>query len=361
MSPIIACGDAEIDEQQLDQEYRVLCSESNTPEWLTLRKTGIGASEAAVVLGVSKWATRHELWRDKRSDTVVDIGNDRMEFGHLAEDVIVRFIQNHPERFAFIGTVHPAEGLLQSVQWPWLLGTLDRRVLTPDGIYVPLELKSVNDHVAREWLVMDDVDEADPFGTGPGRGARLVVPDKYQVQVQQQMAVTGAPYAFVCVWLGKERIDLIRVDRDDEFIRDKLVGEVGRFWRDHVQTGIAPAPNARDDLWAIWPGNRGEVVTADDDVLETAWMFRKASVDARDTKASLEEYKTTLALFMGDATELLHPVTGNVIHTLRGQSNARTIDWALLEKDYPDAYAACVKDGTWSRRHRPTKEPIDLD
>jgi hypothetical protein len=188
-----------------------------------------------------------------------------------------------------------------------------------------------------------------------------VVPDKYQIQVQQQMAVSGAPYAFVCVWLGKERIELIRVDRDDEFIRDKLVGELGRFWRENVQAGIAPAPNARDDLWAIWPGQLGEVVTADEDVLETAWMFRKASVDARDTKAALEEYKTTLALFMGDATELLHPVTGNVIHTLRGQANNRTVDFARLEKDYPDAYAACVKAGSWSRRHRPTKEPIDLD
>lgn len=343
----------------MTEPYRVLYAGSNDDEWLRLRKTGIGASEAAVVLGVSKWGTRRTVWLDKVSPDVVDVGNDVMEFGHLAEDLIVQFLEAHPERFGWLGRIIPSEGLLQSTLWPWLLGTLDRRVELPDGTIVPLELKSVNDHSAREWSTEDEWDEDDPFGTN--RLSRFTVPEKYQVQVQQQMAVTGAPFAYVAVWLGKDRIEVIRVDRDETFIQDKLILEVGQFWTEHVQTELPPTPNIRDDLWSIYPGDRGEEVTADEDDLETAWKWRKASVDKRDAEADRKQLGFDLALRMGNATELIHPVTGKVIHTLRGQRNSRTTDMARLESEFPEAYAACVREGTWSRRHRPTKEVIDVD
>ena len=34
----------------------------NTPEWLEMRRTGIGASDAAAVLGISPFKTNVELW-----------------------------------------------------------------------------------------------------------------------------------------------------------------------------------------------------------------------------------------------------------------------------------------------------------
>lgn len=37
----------------------------NSPEWLAFRRKGIGASDAAAVLGLSKWTTNVELWEEK--------------------------------------------------------------------------------------------------------------------------------------------------------------------------------------------------------------------------------------------------------------------------------------------------------
>lgn len=342
----------------MSEPYRVLYGTSNDDEWLKLRQRGIGASEAAVILGISKWGTPRSIWQAKRAETVVDVGNDVMEFGHLAEEVIHQFLIGHPERYGWMGELLPSEGLLQSVEWPWLLGTLDARVRTPDGTVVPLEKKSVNDHSAREWLDLADGDPDDPFGTTM---SRYVVPPKYQVQVQQQMAVTGAPFAFVAVWLGKERIEVIRVERDEAFIQRYLVGELGQFWHEHVQTGIPPAPNPRDNLWDIWPGTQGEEVVADGDLLDLLGRWRLASVDLRDAKTDRDDLSFQIAVTMGDAEAAVHPVTGQKVHTLKGQRNSRTTDLKKLESEFPDAYAACVREGTWSRRHRPTREAIDVD
>lgn len=343
-----------VQESDFAPTYEILTPESNTLDWLGLRKTGVGASESAAVLGDSAWGTPYTIWQQKVSPEVVDATTDLMEFGHLAEPLMVAFMEAHPERFRFIGEIVPSEGLLRSIEWPWLLGTLDRRILTPEGIYVPLELKSVNDFVASEWKAGGDDDEADERFGSEGSG-RYVVPKKYVVQVQQQMAVTGAPFAYVAVWLGKSRLEIIRVERDQAYIDEFLVGRVGDFWRYFVETNTAPPASLNDDLWERWPGNRGEVIDADEDVLDLVGRFRIAKEDEAVTKAELKELKFEIAQFMGDATELRSPGSGDVVLTVRGQNTRRTVDMTRLEREHPEAYEACVNPPGWSRIFRTPK------
>jgi predicted phage-related endonuclease len=341
--------------------YRILSTESSGMAWLGKRKLGVGASESPAILGLTAWGSPLTVWNDKTSDEVVDIGNDLMEFGTLAEPLIEQFMLNHPERFRFMGEIHPAEGLLQSIKWPWLLGTLDARVLTPGGFYVPLEKKSINDHAAREWRPDFDITEPDAFGTTADRGSQYVVPPKYQIQVQQQMAVTDAPFAYVAAWLGKDRLEVIRVDRDDEFIQKMLVDIVGRFWTENVLGGVAPDPVFGDDLWELFPGNRGEVIEANESILDDVFIWRRAGVDKRDAEEDYKQRGFKIATFMGNATELVHPVTKEVLHTLRSQNGRRTADMDKLQTEFPEAYKACLRQGDPYRVHRATKAQIELD
>lgn len=362
-----------------DGPYVILVSDPNSPEWLPGRKVGVGASESAAILGDTLWGTPRTVYLDKTSDVINDIGTPLMEFGHLAEPLVVTYMERHPERFAFIGEIVPAEGLLQSTVWPWLLGTLDRMVLTPEGTLVPLEIKSVGDYVAREWLQADEGGgEGDPFGDGPGRGSRAVVPKKYLVQIQQQMAVLDAPFGYVAVWLGKHRLEVIRVERDDDYIAEYLVGHVGHFWHENVVKRVPPPLVQEDDLWEAIPGNRGETIIATPEILEVVGLFREGKVDEKTIRAQLKGQAAKpatakslgqeriiglefqIADFMGNATELVHPGTGEVVHTLRPQATNRSVDYDVLEREYPEVYKEVVRPPGLTRIHRGTGKPIDI-
>jgi len=332
--------------------YRILLSESNTDEWLQLRNShGIGASESAAILGDSAWGTPRSIYDAKVSDKVEDITTDIMEFGHLAEPLIVSFMESHPERYGYLGQIVAAEGLLQSIKWPWLIGTLDREIITPEGIRVPLELKSINDFIAAEWRGGSE-DEPDAYGT-------FVVPPKYLVQVLQQIAIKGAPFGYIAAWLGKGRVEVIRVERDEEYIQKYLVGLIGDFWNYNVIARTPPPLTLNDDLWKVYPGDSAlPALDASDDILDTVGLFRVNGDDRRVGKKEMDQLKFDIVDFMGNATELRDPLSGEIIHTLRGQKTSRGTNYLLLEAKYPEAYEECVKPAGWTRVHRPTKVKV---
>lgn len=55
-------------------------------EWLEWRKLGLGASDAPVVMGVSPWKTRHQLWLEKTGQKVDEPTNQYiLDKGHAME------------------------------------------------------------------------------------------------------------------------------------------------------------------------------------------------------------------------------------------------------------------------------------
>ena len=62
-------------------------------DWLQARKAGIGGSDIAALLGLSKYKTPLQLWMDKtgRADENFDADSlERMHWGTVLEDVVAR-------------------------------------------------------------------------------------------------------------------------------------------------------------------------------------------------------------------------------------------------------------------------------
>ena len=72
-------------------------------EWLEFRRTGgIGASEAAAIVGLSPWCDNVELWRRKTGHvSAPDISNnDAVKYGHDAEPLVRGlFALDYAERY----------------------------------------------------------------------------------------------------------------------------------------------------------------------------------------------------------------------------------------------------------------------
>ena len=59
-------------------------------QWLNLRKTGIGGSDAGAVCGLNPYSSAMKVFQDKISDTVEEEDNEAMRIGHDLEDYVAK-------------------------------------------------------------------------------------------------------------------------------------------------------------------------------------------------------------------------------------------------------------------------------
>lgn len=223
-------------------------------EWLRARRTGIGASEIAAVLGESRWGDAGTVYARKVAPTEDDESTEWQEWGLRLEPVICEAYSS--PRYA--GRSVERDGrLLRSREHPWALCTLDAWAYVPAGALdaptdlarVPLELKT--DRWGTAW---DD---------GP--------PVEYMLQLQHQMLVTGARRASIAVLVGGSQLAWCDAARDEATIA-RIIRAGDRFWR-AVEAREMPETRDHSALAAVFAeADRGRVVE-----LEGAdWVVRDA-------------------------------------------------------------------------------------
>lgn len=174
--------------------------EQGSAVWHAWRNQGIGASEAAAVLGEYPWKTRKRLLAEKCGLANGSFNSAAMAFGTATEP------QARARYIAEIGT-HVEPVCLQSTTHDWLRASLDG--LSLDGGLV-VEIKcgpSVRAHTAKYRQ-----------------------PPKYYVgQLQHILAVTGlGSIDFWCYLPGHAPVH-VTVARDEAYIERLLVAEAA-FW-----------------------------------------------------------------------------------------------------------------------------------
>lgn len=194
--------------------------------WLRARQKGIGASEAAAVIGRSPWLDNVELWRRKTGRTQApDISNNEaVAYGHAAEAPIRDlFSLDYP---GYEVTYGGSFDLVRHPEHPFILATLDGRLVERDtGRRGVLEIKTTNivrSMQKEKWWGPD----------GP------CVPMQYYTQIIHQLLVTGFDFAVLHAQLKYHYGDDIRSERRTYFIE-----------RDEVQEDIAYLLEAELDFW----------------------------------------------------------------------------------------------------------------
>lgn len=202
----------------------------NRAEWLEARKTGIGGSDAAAVLGMSPWKTNVELWEEKTG---------RRQDKDLSDDPCVQYgIQCEPfmrEIFALdfpqYTISHEENVSLKHPDFPYLRASLDGFLedTSTDEIGV-LEIKAsfLFSRADREkW---------------EGR-----IPQHYFIQVLHNMNVIDAAFAVLKARLIRDWNDTRTItERHYTFRRSELEADIEylierehAFWR-KVETDTRP-------------------------------------------------------------------------------------------------------------------------
>lgn len=198
--------------------------------WLRARQKGIGASEAAAVIGRSPWLDNVELWRRKTGRTQApDISsNEAVAYGHAAEAPIRElFALDYP---GYEVTYGGAFDMVRHPEHPFILATLDGRLLEKDtGRRGVLEIKTTNivrSMQKEKWWGPD----------GP------CIPDQYYCQVLWALIATGWDFASLHAQLKYRYGDDIRSERRTYFIEREEVAEDleyleregVKFWTEYV-------------------------------------------------------------------------------------------------------------------------------
>ena len=200
----------------------------NRDEWLQGRKDfpGIGASEAAAVIGASNWMTTTELWEIKTGRRKPkDLSESEVvQYGTEAEQHIRGlFMLKHDD---YKLTYRPYDFLYQKER-PWLRCTLDGELESEGGEKGILEVKT---HFVRGKSDLQQWNER--------------IPDNYLIQLLHQHLATGFSYAYLTAELiFQDFSSSIRTYYFDfsDYWEDAewLLSEEEKFWNS-VETGNSP-------------------------------------------------------------------------------------------------------------------------
>ena len=65
-------------------------------EWLRIRKSGIGGSDAGAVCGMNPYSSVIKVYKDKVSDEIEELNNEAVRIGNDLEDYVARRFMDAP-------------------------------------------------------------------------------------------------------------------------------------------------------------------------------------------------------------------------------------------------------------------------
>ncbi len=298
-------------------------------QWLTVRKQGIGSSDAAAAVGLNPYKSQLQLWMEKTGrdgDLPKTDPNDEsspMYWGNLLEVIVAA---HYSKRTGY--KVRRINAVLQHPTVPWMLANIDREVIGAPDVQI-LECKTAGMNGARLW--------------------KDGVPEYVQLQVMHQLAVTGKPAADVAVLICGQELQIHRIVRDEEMI-SRLIELERAFWN-FVETDTEPPTDGSDSadtaLRCLYPRDSGQTLDLSDDLEMSAAFSDLLAVRQMLGQNNLLEaqLKQRIQQCMGDATKAIFE-TGNV--TWKLSKDGMGLDTTSLLKDQPELMQrySCVKPGS---------------
>lgn len=251
-------------------------------QWLAARRTGIGSSDAAAIVGEHPWLTPIEVYASKTDPNYAGKpDSEAMFWGRTLEGIIGRVAC---ERNQWIPSGVTGNVIYRRADKPHLIAT-------PDNIVV-------------DWGRMSEgcveVKHSNQFNESQWRSG---VPRHYYIQLQHQLAVTGCEWGAIVCLLGNTQLLVNVFDRCDETI-SRIEDAIDVFW-DYVQRREPPLhmePLTLDAVNALYPAETpGKKITLPDfvDDLDAELADVKAKIKSLEERKKAIE--TEIKAAMGDA------------------------------------------------------------
>jgi len=297
--------------------------EANAPreQWLGTRSKGIGGSDVAALVGLSKWKSPYALWLEKTGQVPEQEIGEAAYWGTVLEPIVAGEFAKRTGH-----TVLDTPGTLQHPDIPYMLVNPDRLVCDTtcgthavygeevagcDGCAL-LEIKTTSAYNADEWR-----NDSVPFAAA--------------LQCQHAFAVTGLSKAYVPALIGGQKFVLAEVHRDEELI-DMLIKMEADFWRRVIEMD-PPDIDGRDSttklISRLYKVESDKVVELPDDFNELVAQREAAKAEADAAKELADQAANRVRALLGPAE--VGTVNGEVAVTWK--SNVKGIRTLNFKKE----------------------------
>jgi len=275
-------------------------------EWLELRRGSVGGSDAAGIVGLSKWAGAYSIWADKMGLLPEREQTEAMRQGTDLEEYVARRWKEESGK-----KVRSVRAVLMNPEYPFAHANIDRYVVGEDS---GLECKTTS------MLNLKTFEQGD-------------YPAQYYCQCVHYMAVTGAKRWYLAVLVLGKDFFMFTIERDENEIK-ALMKREREFWR-YVESGEPPPVDGMgittEVLQEIYSeGSGGEIELFGRDKLIGEYYRHREIRDSAESE--MEFIKQTLMADLGENETGL----SNSYRVTWTPQNRRTFDVKRFGQENPD-------------------------
>lgn len=293
-------------------------------EWVALRRTGIGGSDAAAVMGASTHKTPLGVYMEKKGADMFE-GNNVTRMGEVLEDMVADLFSE-----ASGIKVRKCNFVLQSKAYPFMQANLDRVLV---GRQAGLECKTTTSR-------------------NPCKFAEGEIPREYYWQCQHYMVVTGWEVWYLAVLLRDTgEFFWFELKREEEHVH-ALIRAEEIFWTEHVMADNPPQPTggkADEEAVMLLAGEESDP-DAEEVNLDDMYLMltnRKELVGLIDQlTAQKEAIDQQIKMRMGSAERAVCSGTWQIRHKT---SETTRLDTKRLREEQPDLSSAYALKTTQRR------------
>lgn len=279
-------------------------------DWLRLRKTGLGGSDAGAVCGLNPYSSPMKVYLDKTADTAEETDNESMRQGRDLEEYVARRFAEETSL-----SVRRSLKLYRNRQYPWMIADVDRLIVGEDA---GLECKTASLFQADQWK----------------DGA---IPPHYLMQCLHYMAVTGKKAWYLAVVILGKEFQYRKIVREERLIQP-LIEIEERFWKGNVLLRRMPDPDGSESceeaLGSLYrkakETERIPLIGFDERLERREEVIREIEALEREQKKIEQEVKLYLKEYETAASDRFLVSWSNV--------DTRRLDTKRIKEERPEIY-----------------------
>ena len=271
-------------------------------DWLALRRKTIGGSDAAAIVGLSRYSTPYTIFMDKTGRLPDKPDTEAMRLGRDLEDYVAKRWQEAAGK-----KVRRLQAMLYNPVYPFAHADVDRMVIGEDA---GLECKTTSTLDVKQFNGVE-------------------FPEKYYAQCVHYLAVTGLKRWYLAVLVFGRGFFVFTLERDQLEI-DALMTAEAEFWTENVAKDNPPPPDGSqattDALQVIYAESQDE---------ERDLFGRETMLDEY---MQLKRQKRAIEDRMG---EIENSLKEDLQEAERGRCGFYTISWKSQQRStfQPKAFA----------------------